>query len=317
MKSFLVCNPIYVEKVWGSNDPKDFPGGVLNDKPIGEAIHVVDREDAQSLVVVNGESVPIGAFLQECGKKVMGPRWERDMRFPLIDKTLYSEKCLSLQVHPTADAARVYGGEPKKEFWYVVDAHSGARIFAGLQSGVTREVFERNLREGTLEECIHAIDTHPGHSMMIPPGRLHAIDAGNIIKEIQTSSFTTYRVYDWGRKGLNGGPRTLHVEEALASTDFEDHNPSMNGRFFGNYATLAECSQFAVQQLYATAAAGPIVFDPAQQPRLIHVVQGDLYEEYSRVSLREGQTAILVYGSRAMITTEKSVRFLVTDNFFV
>ncbi len=36
---------------------------------------------------------------------------------------------------------------------------------------------------------------------------MHAIDGGNIILEIQQNSDTTYRVYDWGRMGLDGKPR--------------------------------------------------------------------------------------------------------------
>ena len=48
-----------------------------------------------------------------------------------------------------------------------------------------------------------------GDSILVKSGTIHAIDAGNLILEIQQNSDTTYRVYDWGRLGLNGEPRKL------------------------------------------------------------------------------------------------------------
>ena len=45
-----------------------------------------------------------------------------------------------------------------------------------------------------------------GDSILVKSGTIHAIDAGNLILEIQQNSDTTYRVYDWGRLGLNGEP---------------------------------------------------------------------------------------------------------------
>jgi mannose-6-phosphate isomerase len=56
----------------------------------------------------------------------------------------------------------------------------------------------------------------------VPGGRVHAIDAGCLILEIQQNSNTTYRVYDWGRVGADGKSREPHVEKALAVIDFAD-----------------------------------------------------------------------------------------------
>ena len=49
-----------------------------------------------------------------------------------------------------------------------------------------------------------------GRSILVESGRIHAIGGGNLILEIQQNSDTTYRVYDWGRKGLDGKKRTSH-----------------------------------------------------------------------------------------------------------
>ena len=72
---------------------------------------------------------------------------------------------------------------------------------------------------------MHTLSVKKGESIFIPSGRLHAIGGGNLILEIQQNSDTTYRVYDWGRVGLDGQPRQLHIEESIKSTDFDDFEP--------------------------------------------------------------------------------------------
>ena len=64
--------------------------------------------------------------------------------------------------------------------------------------------FERALTANTLEDCVHRFPVAAGDSILVHSGQVHAIDAGNLILEIQQNSDTTYRVYDWGRVGLDG-----------------------------------------------------------------------------------------------------------------
>ena len=49
---------------------------------------------------------------------------------------------------------------------------------------------------------------------------MHALGSDCLLFEIQQSCDTTYRVYDWGRLGLDGKPREIHVEESMKCTDF-------------------------------------------------------------------------------------------------
>jgi mannose-6-phosphate isomerase len=63
--------------------------------------------------------------------------------------------------------------------------------------------------------------------MFLPAGRFHAVGGGNLLVEIQQNSDTTYRVFDWNRAGDTGKTRTLHVDEALQSIDFNDVAPKL------------------------------------------------------------------------------------------
>ena len=206
---------------------------------IGESWEIVDRPEAQS-VVANG---PLkGKTLHELWTQDRQPRKNRGSRsisesvfgnvpdgdrFPLLAKLLDARERLSLQVHPPEDVAKILGGEPKTEFWYVAAADPDAELFVGLREPMTREQFKRALDKGTVEDCVHKIRVKAGDAMFLPAGRFHAVGAGNLLVEIQQNSDTTYRVFDWNRSDNSGTPRQLHVDEALQSIDFNDAAPNL------------------------------------------------------------------------------------------
>jgi mannose-6-phosphate isomerase len=129
--------------------------------------------------------------------------------------------------------------------WYIADCDPGAKLYIGLKNKCTRETFQQSLSDGTVEEQVHAVSPEPGESIFIPSGRLHAIGAGFLIYEIQQNSDTTYRVFDWNRVGLSGAPRDLHIEESMASIDFNDFEPRMDQP---DGDSLASCEYFVVQR---------------------------------------------------------------------
>jgi len=135
-----------------------------------------------------------------------------------------------LQVHPPASKAATLHGEPKTEMWYVAEATPEADIFVGLKQGVTPEEFRQRTADGSVTQCFHRLPVRQGDVMFLPSGRVHALGAGNVIFEIQQNSDTTYRVFDWNRVGLDGKPRELHVEQALASIDFNDFEPPLTAQ---------------------------------------------------------------------------------------
>ena len=143
-------------------------------------------------------------------------------RFPLLLKYLDATQNLSLQVHP--DDAMAAGLDPpdlgKTEAWYVVATVPGSVIYAGLRQGVDRETFSRAIERGKCEECLHYFEARQGDCVFIPAGTVHALGAGTLVAEIQQSSDTTFRLFDWNRLGTDGRPRELHVEQGLDAIDF-------------------------------------------------------------------------------------------------
>ena len=136
--------------------------------------------------------------------------------FPLLVKKICAEKRLSVQVHPNDVTAKTVGGEAKTEMWCVLKA---GPIFAGFKPGVTKTDVERAVGDGTFENLLVRFDTKPGECYFIPGGLVHAIGEGTSVYEVQQSSDTTFRLYDWGRVGADGKPRQLHVKEGLVAMD--------------------------------------------------------------------------------------------------
>ena len=313
MTAPIFFKPIYQERVWGARNLSEALGRELPEgKVIGEAWEVVDRPEAQSVVQGGafGE-MTIRELISGNATKVMGEGYDPERPFPILVKWLDCADRLSLQVHPPAEVAPELDGEPKTENWYIADCKDDASLIVGLKNGATREAFEKRIGDGTLEECIHRFPVKPGDSILVESGRLHAIDAGNLILEIQQNSDTTYRVYDWGRVGLDGSPRQLHIEESLASIEWNDFEPSAM-RTEGAEVVLADCKEFRLVK-YTLSERSAKVSIPSGEGRLLSPVEGKVLANGVEVS--RGDNVLLAADTAWELTGEPGTAFLVTDRF--
>jgi len=227
----ITFTPLFMERVWGGRGLEETFGKPLpDDAPIGESWELVDRPEAQS-VVASGPlaGTELHQLWREDREPIFGGRASgAGDRFPILVKLLDARETLSVQVHPPAHLAEELDGEPKNELWYVAGAAPGANLFAGLRKGVTQEEFSAGLEAGEdVSGMLHRTEVQVGDALFIPAGRVHAIGAGCLVVEIQQSSDTTYRVFDFNRPGLDGKPRELHLPQALASIDFSDLEPAL------------------------------------------------------------------------------------------
>ena len=313
MNEVLRFHPLYQERVWGGRVLETALARPLpSPRPIGESWEVVDRPEAQS--VVRGgtyDGVPLRELLERAGAKVMGPRWDAQRPFPILIKWLDCRERLSLQVHPPAEIAPALGGEPKTENWYIAESTTEAGLIVGLRRGATRASFAEALVHNTLESCVHRFPVQPGDSILVHSGTVHAIDGGNLILEIQQNSDTTYRVYDWGRVGLDGKPRQLHVAESLASIDWDLVEPEPV-RAENVAAVIADCAEFRIQR-EPLAAGATLAFRAGEQPRLLSLVRGRV--SVAGVSLDRGENVLLPYAGNFTVKADEPSLVLVTDHF--
>jgi mannose-6-phosphate isomerase len=139
-----------------------------------------------------------------------------------------------------------------------VAADPGAEIYLGFRESITRERFEKALRDGTAADHVYRIRVKTGDAAFLPSGRLHALGAGNLLIEIQQNSDTTYRVFDWNRVDDKGKQRQLHIDQALRCIDFNDVRPRLvqpQGELFLR-DDLFEIQKWSLDSLREIAARG-------------------------------------------------------------
>jgi mannose-6-phosphate isomerase len=315
MREILQFHPIYQERVWGGRSLATSLGRQLPDgPPIGESWEIVDRAEAQSRVrggTFAGQT--LRAVLKKHSAEIMGPKWPARAPFPILVKWLDCHERLSLQVHPSAVVAAELKGEAKTENWFVAHTAPGAGLIVGLKRGVTREQFQRAISDGTLESCVHRFPVAAGDSILVHSGRLHAIDAGNLILEIQQNSDSTYRVYDWGRVGLDGKPRQLHVEAALKSILWDDFEPAPQ-RAAPTSGVIADCPEFRIRRV-VLGRGERLEISGGEQPRLLSVVTGTL--QVGSQTLVRGDNVLLPYAGAFAFQAADIAMVLVTEQFAI
>ena len=277
----FIFTPHFKERVWGGRNLERLYGKQLPaDQVIGESWEITDRPEGVS-VIANGPLAgkTLRWLMETHSGELLGANRADVKTFPLLVKILDAQDKLSLQVHPPAAKARELKGEPKTEMWFIADATPSADLFVGLKRGVTRADFERKVSDGSVAECFHHIPVKPGDTMFLPSGRVHAIGAGNVIFEIQQNSDTTYRVFDWNRLGLDGKPREMHVDQSLASIDFNDFEPSLVKSKYSDNETFA-VRYLVDDPLFRTNAwqikSGKRFYVSNKLPQIFGVVRGRL-----------------------------------------
>lgn len=250
--------PSCKDYLWGGSRLRtDF--GVESDlNPLAEAWMLSCHPDGPSYIVGGkDDGKTLAQYIEEQGKAILGTDCRKFEQFPVLTKFIDAKGNLSIQVHPSDEYAleheHQYG---KTEVWYILDCEPGAFLYYGFDHEISKEEFERRIKDNTLTEVLNAAPVHKGDVFFIPSGTLHAICQGIVIAEIQQNSNVTYRVYDYGRVGADGKPRALHIPQALAVTQCE---PPKEHDFGGH---MAQCPYFTVDvhENGFTETAGPESF---------------------------------------------------------
>ncbi len=253
----LILKPVIKDYLWGGTKLKtDF--GFETDKNIAAEGWMLSCHKDGVNIVLNGEykGKTLNEVLDVWGIKALGKRSESFSYFPILIKLIDAKQKLSIQVHPDDEYALATEGEyGKTEMWYVVDCEEGAELIYGFKQDISKEEFERRIKDNTLTEVCNFVPVNKGDVFFISAGTLHAIGEGILIAEVQQNSNTTYRVSDYGRLGADGKPRELHIDKALQVTECEV--PTKEYGNIGKIVTdgeneireLAVCDKFSAKSL--------------------------------------------------------------------
>ena len=205
----LFSLPHLVERPWGGNRLAAW-GKELAGQRIGESWELVDLPCHAS----GFEGVP-GQNLSSLRLDAADPLGLAGKPFPLLVKLIDACENLSIQLHPREDSEE---GRAKTEAWVILAAPEGAHLYAGLRGELPARPLIERVAQGDLSP-LERIPVKAGDTIFVPSGTLHALTAGVLVAEVQQSSDTTWRVWDWNRRDAAGNPRQLHIEQAVRDVD--------------------------------------------------------------------------------------------------
>lgn len=216
---------------------------------VGESWELADMGFEDS-VVENGwlAGNTIGELMETYIERIVGENVYNyyGRQFPLLIKFLDVNDKLSVQVHPDDEvAAERYDSLGKTEFWYIMNAQPGAKVYIGFNKEVSAQEFYDRCKNGTVDEIMNVIYPKAGDAFLLAPGTVHAADGGILIAEIQESSDMTFRLYDWGREFNPATARKLHLEEAIDLIDYKEFDPGLyrKGPLWGDEASSEPCGK--------------------------------------------------------------------------
>lgn len=215
----MLLAPYVSETIWGGRKLIE-SYGVQTEKANAAEGWMLSCHPAGASTVVNGAFAgqPLPAVLA-AAPELCGTHAAAFKEFPILIKFIDARDDLSVQVHPTAEYCRATGrGQSKTECWYIIDCDPGASLLLGFREEISEAAFRKAIADNTLTDLVQRVPVKPGDFFFIESGTLHAICKGILLAEVQESSNTTYRIYDYGRRGADGQPRELHVDDAVAVT---------------------------------------------------------------------------------------------------
>ena len=298
----LKFNPILKSMIWGGEKMRQYKAIDTDQKNIGESWELSGVPGNES-VVSNGEFAgrTISELIKEYGPALLGRKVHETYgeNFPLLIKFIDARDDLSIQVHPDDAMAQSVHGQPfgKTEMWYVVSADKDAHLMSGLSAEITPEEYVSRVENNTITDVLSDYKVQSGDVFFLPAGRIHSIGKGCFIAEIQQTSDLTYRIYDFGRLGLDGKPRELHTELAKDAIDYsvsEDYRTAYTAA--QNEEThLVECEYFKTNLLDLTE---PLSVDVKSKDSFMIVIclegQGEMKDsEGNVVALKQGETVLV------------------------
>jgi len=295
--------PVLKRAIWGGErlvsllDKEEAEYAAQEPTPLAESWEV-SAHPSGTVRVANGplRGTSLAELVAERPEELLGKANATD--FPLLLKYIDAAESLSVQVHPGEAYVEKFpqsGAEPKSEAWYILEAPTDSVIYAGLKEGVTRDSFTAT---GDVASLLHSFQAKPGQVVNIPAGTVHAIGAGVLIVEIQQTSDTTFRLYDWGRVTADGKPRPLHAVEALEAIDFSIGPVSPNYGKTEQLANGALATHFIEGPIFSLSRYQfdkPWTLPTSGSCQLLTLLQGETELVYGDTNeiLRRGDSVLL------------------------
>ena len=293
-------SPAFKDYLWGGTKLRTIYKKNCDFEKVAESWELSTHSAGES-VISGGEfdGLNFSEYFNSVGKEVLGKNCADFENFPVLIKFIDAKEPLSIQVHPNDEyALRVEGEYGKTEMWYIVDCDEDSYLYFGVNKEISKEEMRKKIEDNTVLDVLNKVNVNKGDVFFINAGTIHAIGAGIVICEIQQNSNTTYRLYDFARRGADGSLRELHIDKSL---DVAVLSPS-------DTADLQEKSE--IVEGASCNLLGKCKYFTSKKYEVGSVVTLNI-DENSFASL------IIVDGSGKICGSENEISFKVGDSLFV
>ena len=227
--------PFFDPGVWGGQWMKEVCGLDKNQEQYAWCFDGVPEENSLKLkygdIVVEIPSIDLVFYkpVELLGDKVHARfGTEFPIRFDFLD-TMGGGN-LSLQVHPLTEYIQSKFGMhyTQDESYYMLDSGDDGSVYLGTKTGVNPdELIEefRKAQRGEVafpdEKYINKFPAKKHDHFLIPAGTIHCSGKNAMILEISATPYIfTFKLWDWGRVGLDGLPRPIHIEHGKENIQY-------------------------------------------------------------------------------------------------
>lgn len=154
---------------------------------------------------------------------------EFPIRFDFLD-TMGGQN-LSFQVHPVTEYIQQHFGMhyTQDESYYILAAEPGAKVYLGVKTGTDPQAMMADLAAAQRgekvfddERFVNQFPAHKHDHFLIPAGTVHCSGDGAMVLEISATPYIfTFKLWDWGRLGLDGLPRPVHLAHGEQVIDWQ------------------------------------------------------------------------------------------------
>ena len=157
---------------------------------------------------------------------------------------------LSLQVHPLTEYIQDNFGMhyTQDESYYLLDAGDDGTVYLGLRDGVDPAAMFKDLRVAQRGEGSFPAEKYVSHwparkhdHFLIPAGTIHCSGKNSMVLEISATPYIfTFKLWDWGRLGLDGRPRPIHLDHGEANVQWDRTPEWVKRNLIGQVQPLAK-----------------------------------------------------------------------------
>lgn len=245
--------PYYAPEVWGGQWMKRVCGLDAGEKNYAWAFDGVPEENSIFLRFgdVRMEFPAVDAVFYR-PRPLLGERVharfgdEFPIRFDFLD-TMGGQN-LSLQVHPLTEYIQNTFGMhyTQDESYYLLDCDEDAVVYLGLKEGVCKEEMLAALHEAqnggapfVAERYVNRWPARKHDHFLIPAGTIHCSGKNSMVLEISATPYIfTFKLWDWGRVGLDGRPRPVHLEHGERVIQWDRTTEWVRDNLIGQTRTL-------------------------------------------------------------------------------